>query len=79
MAENTCNGECIKCSFQQQVYCSAQRSYAIMENQRAIVERLDRLEASTSAITTKGAIINPLEDSKAQIPGGAENRPEPTV
>lgn len=45
MAENKCTGDCLKCSFQQQVYCAAQRTYAMMENQRAIVERLDRLEA----------------------------------
>lgn len=76
---NNCTGDCLKCSFQQQVYCSAQRTYAMMENQKAIVERLDNLEASMSLLTAKNDIINPLEDYKAQNPGGAENRPEKTV
>lgn len=77
MANNSCTGDCLKCSFQQQVYCSAQRSYAMMENQRAIVERLDRIEAAIGSITASDII--PLEENKAQIPGGADNRPEPTV
>lgn len=68
MAEKTCTGECLKCSFQQQVYCSAQRTYAIMENQEAIVERLDRILAR---FDTSNLI--PLEDS-AQDGSGAENR-----
>ena len=76
---NNCTGDCLKCSFQQQVYCSAQRSYAMMENQRAIVERLDRIEASMASITEKNDIINLLEDNNAQNSGGAENRPEQTV
>lgn len=79
MAENKCTGDCLKCSFQQQVYCAAQRSYAIMENQRAIVDRLDRIAESVGSITTGNNIINPLEDNKAQNPGGAENRPETTI
>lgn len=74
---NTCSGDCLKCSFQQQTYCSAQRSYALLENQRAIVERLDRIEKAMGALTAHDII--PLEDNKAQNPGGAENRPEQTV
>lgn len=74
---NTCTGDCLKCSFQQQVYCSAQRSYAIMENQRAVVERLDRLEQAVASLTAHDII--PLEENKAQIPAGVENRAEPTV
>lgn len=73
-----CTGDCLKCSFQQQLYCSAQRTHAILENQRAIVERLDKIESSIVSLTTMSDII-PLEENKAQIPGGAENRPEPTV
>lgn len=68
MAEKTCTGECLKCSFQQQVYCSAQRTYAIMANQEAIVERLDRILAR---IDTRDII--PLEDN-AQGGSGADNR-----
>ena len=69
MAENKCTGECLKCSFQQQVYCSAQRTYAMMLNQEAIVKRLDALLARFEP----NEIINPLEDN-AQKGSGADNR-----
>jgi hypothetical protein len=71
MPEKKCTGECLKCSFQQQTYCSAQRTYAMMLNQEAIVARLDRLEAMLSGFSTKEII--PLED-KAQNGAGADNR-----
>ena len=69
MAENKCTGECLKCSFQQQVYCSAQRTYAMMLNQEAIVNRLDAMLARFEP----NEIINPLEDN-AQKGSGADNR-----
>ena len=72
MAENKCTGECLKCSFQQQVYCSAQRTYAIMLNQEAIVARLDRLDAMLSLFDSKDLI--PLSEDNAQDGSGAENR-----
>ena len=72
MAEKSCTGECLKCSFQQQVYCAAQRTYAMMLNQEAIVARLDRLDAMLSKFEPQ-EIINPLEDN-AQNGSGAENR-----
>lgn len=72
MAESKCTGDCLKCPFQQQVYCSAQRTYAMMLNQEAIVKRLDRLEEVLSKFDATN-IINPLED-KAQKGSGAENR-----
>ena len=72
MAENICTGECIKCSFQQQIYCAAQHGHAIMNNQRAIVERLDRLEAGMSTLARPKSLINPLGDEKAQEADGAE-------
>ena len=71
MAENKCTGECLKCNFQQQVYCAAQRTYAMMLNQEAIVNRLDRMEAMLSRFDTRDII--PLEDN-AQSGSGAENR-----
>ena len=71
MAEKKCAGECLKCSFQQQTYCSAQRTYAMMLNQEAIVARLDKLDAMLSRFDTKDII--PLEDN-AQVGLGAENR-----
>ena len=71
MAENTCSGECIKCSFQQQIYCAAQHGHAVMNNQRSIIARLERIEA---ALARPAALINPLEEKKAQEGTGAENR-----
>lgn len=71
MAENTCTGECIKCSFQQQIYCAAQHGHAIMNNQRAIVERLDRLEAAMASVSRPEVLINPLKKNKAQEADGA--------
>ena len=72
MPEKKCTGECLKCTFQQQVYCSAQRTHAIMLNQAVIVGRLERLEAMLSRFEPQ-EIINPLEDN-AQPGSGAENR-----
>ncbi len=73
MAEHVCNGECIKCSFQQQIYCAAQHGHAIMNNQRAIVERLDRIEQGLASIASPAQLINPMEDNAQDRPG-AENR-----
>lgn len=71
MAENKCTGECIKCSFQQQTYCAAQRGYAIMSYMPAIIERLDAIENSM----LKGGEVNPL----AQESVGAENRTQESI
>lgn len=68
----TCTGDCLKCSFQQQTYCAEQRTYGLMKNQEAIVARLDALDAKLSAFTP-GQMINLLEDN-AQKGSGAENR-----
>ena len=74
MAENnSCRGECIKCSFQQQVYCAAQHGHAIMNNQRAIVERLDQIEKAIASLAAPQPLINPMEDNAQEDPG-AENR-----
>lgn len=72
MAENKCTGECLRCGFQQQVYCAAQRTYAMMNNQEAIVARLDRLDALLARFDTKDII--PLLEDDAQDGSGAENR-----
>ena len=72
MQENKCTGECLRCSFQQQTYCAAQRSYGIMKNQEAIVARLDAISAALASFTP-GHVFNPMEDN-AQIGSGAENR-----
>ena len=70
--ENKCTGDCLKCSFQQQVYCSSQRTYGILKNQEAIVARLDRLEGMLGAFAQQPLIS--LSEEKAQKPSGAENR-----
>ena len=72
MQENKCTGECLRCSFQQQTYCAAQRSYGIMKNQEAIVARLDAIAAALASFAP-GQVFNPMGDS-AQKDSGAENR-----
>ena len=74
MAENVCNGECIKCSFQQQIYCAAQHGHAVMNNQRTIIARLEHIESALAGLSGAGALINPLEERKAQEGAGAETR-----
>lgn len=54
----TCTGECIKCSFQQQIYCGAQLAHGIIKNQEAIVARLDALDAKVSSFGATPS-INP--------------------
>ena len=72
MAEHTCTGDCLRCSLQQQVYCSAQRTHAIMGNQEAIIARLDEIAARLSALRSDGPMIR--FETKAQKGSGAENR-----
>ena len=74
MADNTCTGDCSRCSFPQQVYCAARHGHAIMNNQKAIVERLDRIDQSLAALAAPNGLINPMEDSSAQEDPGADNR-----
>ena len=64
-----CTGDCLKCTFQQQTYCAAQRSYGIMENQKAIVAILERLEARLVGFTTPAESIE-----EAPITPGADNK-----
>ena len=71
--ENKCTGDCLKCSFGQQVYCSAQRTYGLMKNQEAIVERLDRLESALSEFAPKPTI------ALTQSTPGVENRGSDTL
>lgn len=65
----TCTGDCLKCSFQQQTYCAAQRTYGIMKNQEAIVARLEAIEAKLDT-PAPGPMINVLEAPKGP---GADN------
>ncbi len=65
-----CTGDCLKCSFQQQVYCTSQRTYALLKNQEAIVAMLEKIKSSVSA----ESLINPFGvEEEAQEGRGAEN------
>lgn len=71
----SCTGDCLKCSFQQQTYCAAQRTYGIMKNQEAIVARLESIEAKLSA-PAPASMINVLEAPKG--PGADNDGPQST-
>lgn len=72
MAEQHCTGDCLKCSFQQQVYCSSQRTYAMMNNQEAIINRLEEIESRLRTFEARDDIIRLT--TNAQKDSGAENR-----
>ena len=86
MATKTCDGNCLSCSFQQQVYCAAQRTYQMMKNQEVFSTRLANMEEAVEALRTafsrfnsEGVIINPLvkpqraeKEKDAQSEVGAE-------
>ena len=63
-----CSGDCLKCSFQQRVYCSSQMSrnaidmlVAVLDNQKSILERLERVEKSIQSKDEE--IINPMAET----------------
>ena len=70
----TCTGDCLKCSFQQQTYCAAQISYGTMKNQEAIVARLDAIESKLNTFSSPDAMINPLNETP-KGPGVENNGP----
>lgn len=76
MEEKRCTGDCIRCSFQQQVYCAAQHGHAILAVMPRVVTQLDRIEAALGAFGSPASagIINPLGGDDAQGGVGAENR-----
>ena len=78
MEEKRCTGDCIRCSFQQQVYCAAQHGHAILAVMPRLVDQLDRIEGALAAFGRPASvgIINPLvkEGKQAQHDAGAENR-----
>ena len=63
MADKSCTGDCLRCPMQQQVYCAAQRTYAMMENQRAFSARLEDIERRLGAIASPGNLI-PLDGAQ---------------
>ena len=61
----SCSGDCLKCNFQQRVYCSAQMSRnmldtltTVLKNQEDIVSRLERIEKSG---VEQSKVFNPME------------------
>ena len=73
MEGGICTGDCLKCNMQQQIYCAAQRSYAIMRNQEAIVERINAMDSKLAAFAPQQPMIR-LTQNNAQNGPGAENR-----
>ena len=74
----SCTGDCLKCSFQQQIYCAAQYGHAIMTYMPAIIERLDVM-GNVLANFGQTEVINPLKEDKAQKGSGADNREPETI
>ena len=82
-----CSGDCLMCSMQQRIYCSAQISRNMFEMINDTREAVERLEAKVIAMQTpmEETLLNPMvqkikgteEDLnyEAQEDGGAENRP----
>lgn len=56
---------------QQQIFCGAFKTHAIMENQRKIVERLDGLLQIVNRIAVPPEEVVPVP-KEAQISGGAD-------
>jgi len=55
----TCSGDCLKCSFQQRVYCSAQMSRNMLDVLEDIRQRLDRIE---KAGAEQEGLFNPMNN-----------------
>lgn len=81
-----CSGDCLMCSMQQRIYCSAQISRNMFEIMNDVREAVDRLTAKLEAMQTpmEETLLNPMVQevrgidddlNKAQQDGGAENRP----
>ena len=69
MADFNCTGDCIKCGPAQRIYCAAQRSYAILETQQAILAQLAELRERMNQEGT----VNPI-DGTGTGDAGADNR-----
>ena len=78
MDEKKCTGNCIACSFAQQVYCAAQHGHAIIELFPPLFERLEKVESALARFMPGSEVFNPLV-AEAQKEGGAENRPSETT
>jgi hypothetical protein len=60
--EKKCNGDCLKCSMAQQIYCAAQTSNIAMR----LVEKLSEEVKSLRESITSKAVFNPLADNDEQ-------------
>ena len=69
MAEFKCTGDCIKCGPAQRIYCAAQRSYTILENQEAVLARLAELREMIAQQNS----VTPIDGTGTEGTG-AENR-----
>ena len=67
-----CTGDCTKCNFQQQTYCSAQRSYAILKNQETIIKNQEAIFSRVEALE-KALAPDAIIPFDAQEGRGAEN------
>lgn len=71
MAEQiTCKGDCISCNAAQRIYCAAQRTFAIMQNQQSILEQLAELREAIS----QAKAVAPIDETGTEDDAGAENR-----
>ena len=76
--EKKCTGDCLQCSFAKQNYCAAQRSFAIMQQQAAIISAIERIERALAAMPGAAAAADlitplaPVAGGLAQIGPGAE-------
>ena len=70
MAEQiTCKGDCITCNAAQRIYCSAQRTFAIMQGQQVILEQLAELREAIS----QAKAVAPLDETGTDD-AGADTR-----
>ena len=59
-----CHGDCIKCSFQQRVYCA---SYMARNNYAMIESVLAKLDSMQSEIENMNIRINSIQSNEAEL------------
>ena len=69
MAEFKCSGDCINCGPAQRIYCAAQRSFAMLNNQQSILAQL----AEIREILSREETVTPLDEAGTDDVG-AENK-----
>lgn len=67
-----CGGDCLKCSLQQQIYCTSQRCFVLAQNQETIIALLNEIRQSL----TGEALINPFQENTQEGRGGENSSPE---